>query len=177
MPEQEVTLCQNCVHFLNMVSAEDRPKDKWYEHFCQATRLPEATDPSDGQLKHVGTHYQGGKYFTHYPYELCIRVNNGHCAKYKKNEGEIKSSESGTKVNTPTSSWSPAELINLFEMAVRHLNTGSEVLRELYVRERVPSRIPVLIQDTITLFISGEISMIEAHHRLQNEASRIRRGS
>ena len=79
--KQAVTICTQCVHFMNLKPRSPRAHI-WYNHLCKATPLPTTIDP-DGKKRFYAVNDLGQEYFSDNQYQYCREVNNGNCPKFQ----------------------------------------------------------------------------------------------
>ena len=81
-PKPEVTVCTQCVHFVNLEPGSPR-EHKEYNHLCKATPLPTKVDPYDGKTKPYDVNNLSGEHFAENQFQYCHNVNDGKCPKFQ----------------------------------------------------------------------------------------------
>lgn len=76
-----MTICKQCRHMLRIL---DGPRtDVWYNCYCMAETLPEATDPVTGERGYTRENDLGTICVDSQPYAYCRDVNKGDCTYYE----------------------------------------------------------------------------------------------
>lgn len=81
----EVTVCYDCLHFLNSEPTGPR-KDIWYNHRCGAISLPLAINPITGCNQYYQQNSLGETYFADQEHPYCRNMNDGNCKRFRSKE-------------------------------------------------------------------------------------------
>ena len=77
------TVCTKC-KFVFIPRNALGGKYRWYNRFCQASPLPKARDPFDGQVKPYTDGVGSVKCFVDYEFSYCKDINkDGNCPGYR----------------------------------------------------------------------------------------------